>query len=121
MSLSLSCSSLFSIFSLSMAAFSKGFSSNGTSTTLFFSNTLGPDFLDPFNSKTSLRRWPTRRSPMKIIFEAGGPRQKFEISKREAALKALEDLRNTDDSQSIASDDNDADFLNDHNFLDEFD
>ncbi|RNA27478.1 hypothetical protein BpHYR1_019392, partial [Brachionus plicatilis] len=36
------------------------------------------------------------------------------MSKREA-------LRNTVDTQSIASDDDDADFLDDHNFLDEFD
>ncbi|RNA17013.1 hypothetical protein BpHYR1_042707 [Brachionus plicatilis] len=47
--------------------------------------------------------------------------QKFEISKREAALKALEALRNTGDTQSIASDDDDVGFLDDHNFLDEFD
>ncbi|RNA24798.1 hypothetical protein BpHYR1_043353 [Brachionus plicatilis] len=43
------------------------------------------------------------------------------MSKREAALKALEALSTTDDTQSIASDDDDADFLGDHNFLDEFD
>ncbi|RNA31187.1 hypothetical protein BpHYR1_015938 [Brachionus plicatilis] len=43
------------------------------------------------------------------------------MSKREACLKALEALRNTDDTQSIASDDYNADFLDDHNFLDEFD
>ncbi|RNA32627.1 hypothetical protein BpHYR1_053003 [Brachionus plicatilis] len=30
-------------------------------------------------------------------------------------------MRNTDDTQSIASDDDDADFLDDHNFLDESD
>ncbi|RNA26188.1 hypothetical protein BpHYR1_016056 [Brachionus plicatilis] len=42
------------------------------------------------------------------------------MSKREADLKALEALRNTDDTQSIASDDDDADFLDDHKFLDEF-
>ncbi|RMZ93494.1 hypothetical protein BpHYR1_025849 [Brachionus plicatilis] len=43
------------------------------------------------------------------------------MSKREAGLKVLEALRNTDDTQSIASYDDDADFLDDHNFLDEFD
>ncbi|RNA04988.1 gag-pol fusion, partial [Brachionus plicatilis] len=43
------------------------------------------------------------------------------FAKREASLKALEALRNTDDTQFIASDDDDADFLDDHNFLDEFD
>ncbi|RNA18333.1 hypothetical protein BpHYR1_028545 [Brachionus plicatilis] len=32
---------------------------------------------------------------------------------REAGLKALEALRNTDDTQFIASDDDDADFLDD--------
>ncbi|RNA03713.1 hypothetical protein BpHYR1_028270 [Brachionus plicatilis] len=43
------------------------------------------------------------------------------LSEREAVLKAHEALRNTNDTQSIASDDNDADFLDDDNFLDEFD
>ncbi|RNA43817.1 hypothetical protein BpHYR1_020667 [Brachionus plicatilis] len=43
------------------------------------------------------------------------------MSKREADLKTLEALRNTDDTQFIASDDDNADFLDDHNFLDEFD
>ncbi|RNA02493.1 hypothetical protein BpHYR1_023595 [Brachionus plicatilis] len=41
-------------------------------------------------------------------------------SKR-AVLKALEALRNTGDTQSIASDDGDANFLDDHNILNEFD
>ncbi|RNA27732.1 hypothetical protein BpHYR1_041482 [Brachionus plicatilis] len=43
------------------------------------------------------------------------------MPKREAALKALKALRNTDDTQSLASDNDDADFLGNHNFLDEFD
>ncbi|RNA41249.1 hypothetical protein BpHYR1_034619 [Brachionus plicatilis] len=42
------------------------------------------------------------------------------MSKREAGLKTIEALRNTDDTQFIASDDDDSDFLDDHNFLDEF-
>ncbi|RNA01972.1 hypothetical protein BpHYR1_023281 [Brachionus plicatilis] len=44
--------------------------------------------------------------------------QKFEMSKREAALKALEALGNTDDTQSIASDDDDADFLDEFDEVD---
>ncbi|RMZ98168.1 hypothetical protein BpHYR1_003868 [Brachionus plicatilis] len=43
------------------------------------------------------------------------------MSKREAALKALEALRNTVYTQSIASDDDDAHFMDDDNYLDEFD
>ncbi|RMZ97302.1 hypothetical protein BpHYR1_021102 [Brachionus plicatilis] len=39
----------------------------------------------------------------------------------EAGLNALEALRNTDYTQSTASDDDDADFLDDHIYLDEFD
>ncbi|RNA39473.1 hypothetical protein BpHYR1_042339 [Brachionus plicatilis] len=43
------------------------------------------------------------------------------LRSEEAGLKALEALRNTDDTQFIASDDDDADFLDDQNFVDEFD
>ncbi|CAF1062384.1 unnamed protein product [Brachionus calyciflorus] len=43
------------------------------------------------------------------------------MSRREAAEKALKLLRNIDDTQSIASDDDNADYLDDDNYLDEFD
>ncbi|RNA43196.1 hypothetical protein BpHYR1_000479, partial [Brachionus plicatilis] len=43
------------------------------------------------------------------------------MSKRESALNFLEALRNTGDNQYMASDDDDSDFLDDDNFLDEFD